>query len=128
MSSEVIFTNAIQTDGIYGINTLLAVTRAANKTYDLYDRVIMDDGKVTIEDATDALLLGPDIFREVQLIVSKRAEIGKEITDLSENEKARLKAAAGERLNNSGYLKIFDGILQIIDGVSELANGANPVG
>lgn len=114
-------------DGVYGISTLLGVTGIANSFYDLYDRVLLDDGKVTFEDASDLLLLGPAIFRQVQEVAKNADQLGKEITDLSEGEKVRLVDAAGARVDNPSYLKIYDGILNIIDGIAELGKDANPV-
>ena len=126
MSSAEIFKGKTG-DGDYGISTLLGVTNLANSIYDLYERVIGDDGKITLEDASDFLVLGPGLFRGASEVAKGADQLGKEVTDLSEGEKARLLSAAGTRLKNPSYLKIYDGVLNIIDGLAELAKESNPV-
>ena len=117
----------VSPDGKYGTEALEAVGDASVAIYDLVAAAYLDDRRVTIDDAIDAALLGPKVLNTVQAAIAQGQMIGKEVTDLSEGEKERLRDKYGSKLNSPAFNKIFNGLLEVIDGASELANADNPV-
>lgn len=117
----------IANDGKYGTEAIEAVGDAAEAVYQLVEATYLDDRQITIDDAIDAALIGPKVVRSIQTAITKGSAIGDEVTDLSENEKARLRTKYGAKLENPSFNKIFNGLLELIDGASELANPDNPV-
>jgi len=113
-------------DGRYGVDSTLAGVTAANDTYDLFEKVYLDDRKLGADDLNDAILLGPRAATSIIAAANKAKNLGNELTDLSDSEKELIIATAGERINKPGYIKILKGVLELTDGVSELVNPANP--
>lgn len=118
----------IMDDGRFGIESTLAGVKAANDMYDLFEAVYLDDKKLGSDDLNDAIVYGPRAAQSVIAAANGGKLIGKELTDLSENEKSRIIAVAGERVNKPGYIKILKGVLEMTDGVAELVKPENPVG
>jgi hypothetical protein len=118
--------NTKNPDGQYGTEALEAVGDAALAIYDLVDAVYLDDGVLNASDLVDAALIGPKVVSAVTTAIESGSMVGKEATDLSEAEKARLQLKYGDRIQNPGFNKIFKGVLQIVDGASELIGEGNP--
>ena len=110
----------LNNDGQYGTDGLEAAGDAALAIYSLIDAVYLDDRRLDGSDLIDAALIGPKVVAAVTTAIEKGDMLGKEVTDLSENEKARLREKYGDM--------IFKGVLEIIDGASEVLNSGNPVG
>lgn len=115
-------------NGQYGIDSLQKVVVAANRTYDLFDAVYLDDKKLAADDITDVITLGPNVVSSVVEAAKGFNQVDEEITDLSEAEKSVLITLAGDRIHKPAYIKILKGLLDITDGVSELVNAENPEG
>lgn len=117
----------INNNGKYGIEALIAATKAANRIYDLVKAVWIDDPGWQTNDWFDLINGGPALAIAMTNVARKSGDLGKEITDLSEAEKQQLLDLAGERVQDTRYLKIYDGMLNIVDGIAELRNAENPV-
>ncbi|MEO0337587.1 MAG: hypothetical protein AAF242_00080 [Bacteroidota bacterium] len=115
-------------NGQYGIENLNKGVDAANGMYDLFEKIYLDDRKFKGDDYIDLIGMGPQVAQRIIVAANGANQIGNEITDLSEAEKAQIVARAGERIEKPGYLKLLRGVLELVDGVSELKNDQNPVG
>jgi len=120
------FLFGVSAAGQYGIDATKKGVDAGIAVYDLFKAVYLDDKKFGNDDLIDLVSMGPVAISKVISAAAVAGNLGKELGDLSEGEKAEIRTLVGSRVNKPGFQKIVKGILEITDGVSEMLNADNP--